>query len=1027
MSTHLTRFGHKGRASGHRVGTESAVGANQEDAVADADSDTRPLAVVGIGASVGGLEALQLLASGITEASGMAFVVAQHVSTDYRSMMVDLLSRHSAVTVQAAEHDQILQANHIYVCPPGFHITIQPGDRVMLSPVDDSIYTTKPSIDLLFTSIAESKGRHSIGVILSGTGSDGASGVGAIKDVNGFSIAQDPATAKYDGMPLSAINSGKVDLILPPQSMAGELKAISSLAERPIPEFRSGENRDTFERILRLLKRDHSVNFSQYKERTLSRRIARRMIATKKATIDEYADLLNRNPEELAELFHDLLIGVTSFFRDPDAFDELRTHLESYLEQKSEPFVRIWSVGCSTGEEPYSIAIMVAEILGERIADYRIQIFATDVNQRSIDRARLGRYSSSDVSAIPQELRDRYFVFVDGQFEVSKHIKQMVVFSQHDIVQDPPFLRQDLVVCRNVMIYFGSELHELLLPTFHYVLHPGALLFLGKAEAVGPNHNLWESVSPHANLFRANASANRSLPRMKSRPDSTWSPDRPADTLTITPRRRIEADMEIAVSTQLERMLSPNVIVLDSTDNIVYAHGAANPVLHRQPGPVSDAVYNNVHPDLVVDLRTAIHHLRGGAEITKTDLRRIEVASATYWVRFILSTASSPELGDVTVVYCQVEESLGVIVPVSDELGAGTNSLLLEQEKQVAKLREQLAVVMEQLDSSNEQMQALNEELQSSNEELQSSNEELETTNEELQSTNEELQTAYAELRIAFDEKASQESALEESAAKLREANELLVVAESVERSGSWRWRAKNDELVWSQGLHELLGTDPETQPADFDELLARVHPADQAAVEAQLGQFLTNETARPIWFRLAESEPLIWLSMTASAELGQYRSVEQVVGSIQDVTANHKAAVSQLDRLAEVEARVQDLLDRTVHGVYIFDLVARNNVYMNDAAVDRLGWTHAEFAALPPGGFMELFHPDDKERVVTHLTEVAGMQPGEGQPIRYRFRHKDGSWIELFGHDSVLEAGPDGQATKTLGTMVMLGESAHV
>ncbi|MFK8025452.1 MAG: chemotaxis protein CheB, partial [Ilumatobacter sp.] len=261
--------------------------------------------VVGVGASAGGLRALQQLVAHLDAGSSMAFVVAQHVSADYRSMMVDLLARHSTLPVLPAEDGQVLVGGRIYACPPGFHITLKDGDIVSLSPVDESIYMTKPSIDLFFKSLAEVKGARAIGVILSGTGTDGTSGVGAIKDVDGFSIAQEPSSAKYDGMPASAIKSGKVDMVVPPEDIGQELLSIAPLADRPIPEFRSGRNRDTYERILRLLKRDHGVNFGQYKDKTLSRRIMRRMIATKSASIETYAELVSADSAELTELFHD--------------------------------------------------------------------------------------------------------------------------------------------------------------------------------------------------------------------------------------------------------------------------------------------------------------------------------------------------------------------------------------------------------------------------------------------------------------------------------------------------------------------------------------------------------------------------------------------------------------------------------------------------------------------------------------------------------------------------------------------------
>lgn len=996
-----------------------------EASVADSE-----LTVVGVGASAGGLEALQHLVANLAEGSKMAFIIAQHVSADYRSMMVDLLLRHSTLPVLAAEHGQQLAAGEIYVCPPGFHITIDDGDRIVLSPVDDTIYTTKPSIDLLFKSLAKIKGQRAIGVILSGTGSDGTSGVGAIKDVDGFSIAQEPSTAKYDGMPVSAIKSGMVDLILPPDDIGVELLTILPLADRPIPEFRSGKNRDAYERILRLLKRDHAVNFSKYKDKTLSRRILRRMVATKKDSISNYAELLANDGDELNELFHDLLIGVTDFFRDDEAFDQLEIALRAYLVGKNEPFLRAWSVGCSTGEEPYSIAILLAEILGERIDDYRIQIFATDVNQRSIDSARRGRYSASQVSGIPHALREKYFLFNDGQYEVSKRIKQLVVFSQHDMAQDPPFLRQDLVVCRNVMIYFGSELQDALLPTFHYVLHPGSLLFLGQAESVGPHHELWDPVSPSAKIYKASAAVHRSLPAIARNSQHAWQTERGEQAMRVTPKKRTEAEIDSVVSVALEKMLSPSVVVLNASDSILYAHGESNPLLQRRAGLASDNVFSNIHQDVVVDLRTALHQLRAGEELVSTDYRSITIGAETFWVRLVLGLTASPQLGELTVIYCQIEESLGAIVVSDESLGdsSASASVIMEHEKQVSRLREQLSIVMEQLDSSNEQMQALNEELQSSNEELQSSNEELETTNEELQSTNEELQTAYAELRVAFDEKATQEIELERIATELAGSNELLLAAESVGQTGSWRWEPSAEKMLWSAGLYRLLGADPLTTSPGVDVLLSRVSEFDRAKVEANMENLLRGASPEPISFKVNRDGDEAWLRMAAQAEFGQYKNVQEIHGTLRDVTAEHRAGereIAQRVRIAQVEENVRSVLDESVNGVYVFDLERGRNEFVNLSCCAILGYSREDFDAMEDGEFFSRFHPDDVPKVIEHHEVVGTLPLGEGRTIGYRFQHKDGEWLNLYGSDNVFAVDATGKAIKTLGSFVVVNEAA--
>lgn len=1001
---------------------------------------TTDLVVVGIGASAGGLEALQTLVENLDSSANMAYIVAQHVSADYRSMMVDLLRSHTSLVVQQAEHGQQLLAGEVFVCPPGFHITVMDGDVVALTPVEELIYLTKPSIDLLFRSLADVKGPRSIGIILSGTGSDGSSGVGAIKDVDGFSIAQQPSSAKYDGMPLSAINSGKVDLILPPMEIGQELRSISPIADRPIPEFRSGRSREAYERILLLLRRDHGVNFGLYKDKTLSRRIMRRMIATKTDTIEDYAHSLTSDPVEVSELFHDVLIGVTHFFRDTEAFAELREQLEAYIADKTEPIIRIWSVGCSTGEEPYSLAILLAEILGDDLDDYRVQIFATDVNERSIEQARRGRFSTLEVSGLSDDVRDRYFALKDGYYEVSKRIKQKIVFSQHDMMQDPPFLRQDLVVCRNVIIYFGPELQETLLPVFHYALLPGAMLFLGKAETVGSHPTLWDTVSSSAKIYRASGTSHRTVPRIISTPQNPWQYQGREQQSRATPKRQIGEDLASIVNEQLEKMLSPNVIVIDAEDQILYSHSDANPLLQRRSGIVTNHIFANVHSDAVVDLRTALHRLRAGEDMVATDFRNIRIGRENSWVRFVLGNTATESLGNLVVVYCQIEETLGTAVLSSGALPGGADMVVMEQEKQVSKLREQLAIVMEQLDQSNEEMQALNEELQSSNEELQSSNEELETTNEELQSTNEELHTAYAELRIAFDEKEVHEGSLKQTAAELEEVIELLAAAESLGRMGSWRWRPQDEELTWSDGLHDLLGTTGEEVAPSFDAITEKIHVDDRPTFDSYIQGLVQGDEPEELTFRVEIDGTTKWLTMLSVVTHGQYQNVQQVVGKIRDVTRDRLAAQQNLDQrdviaeakqenldqlgmIADAEQRIEIVLNESSNAIYVFDLASGKHEFTNDCYVNVLGWTNGEINEMDPQQYMQLFHADHQDRVREHLAAVAELGIAEGRSMQYRFRHRNGEWVELDGRDTVLETDGAGRATKLLGTFSVIGD----
>ena len=985
----------------------------------------RELTIVGIGASAGGLPALQAVVDHLDPASDMAYVVAQHVSADHRSMLVNLLASHTEIVVVQAENDQIVEPRRIHVCPPGFHITIEPGDRIKLLPANQTIYSAKPSIDLLFTSLAGVKGTHSIGIILSGTGEDGAVGIGAIREADGFTIAQRPDTARYDGMPTHAIDSGNVDLVLAPEEIGPELASIVPVTDPSFSDTLTDRNSEAFTRILHELQRRHGVDFFRYKTSTLSRRITRRMIATKSRSLEEYAEALVADDRELAHLFHDVLIGVSHFFRDPEAFDDLRDCLRGYIDARPEPILRFWSVGCSTGEEPYSLAILLAELLGDSLDDYRIQIFATDVNERSIDRARRGRFSALEISGLPDEVRDRHFTLRDGQYEVSKHLKQMIVFSQHDVMHDPPFLRQDLVVCRNVLIYLGPDAQDAMLNLFHYVSNPGGLLFLGRAEQPSANTELWTPESSTSRIYRASNSVPQVVPRTVAWNQLPRRRTRDPQRVRQTPAAEAETEAELStvVTQQLEHMLAPHAIVINADNEIVYSHSDVNPLLRRRAGRATDLVFANVHPDILVDLRAALHRLRSSNEVVHTDFRSIELADGPSWVRLVLASTTSDSLGELTTIYCQVEATLGTELVDGARTPDAAGPVVVEHERQMAKLREQLAIAMEQLDQTNSEMQALNEELQSSNEELQSSNEELETTNEELQSTNEELHTAYAELRSTFTEMKAQEAELERTADEVARANQLLVMAESVGQTGSWQWQPSDEQLMWSPGLRLLLGIDEQPAPS-FEALTERIVDDDRAEFETHLEHLLRGDEPGPVTFRVDRDGTPRWLTMMSVVSRGRYGNVRNAVGKLRDVTDEMIALArdaEQRDRLAEVDQKIRILLNESLNGVHVFDLVSGRSNFISESYTSMLGYHADDLNDLNLDDFVELVHPDDRDRARRHTEEMAGLGAGESRTLDYRFRHHDGHWLHLLERDSIFEVDDDGRATKMVGTFFVV------
>lgn len=711
------------------------------------------LVIIGVGASAGGLEALQGLVKNIKPNSNLAFVVAQHLSPTYKSLMVSLLSKEAQIDIKEAQNLETIKPNIMYICPPNKHILVQDKKIILLEPKQPS-YGPKPSIDMLFESLSEDIGNKSIGVILSGTGSDGCRGVRAIKAEGGFTIAQQPNSAKYDGMPNSAINTGNIDLILDVEVMFEELVELLTYPNRAKLIGNVTETSGIYKNILLKLKENKKVDFTLYKTSTIQRRIERRMAALKITNISDYSNQLEKNIKEVDNLYNDILIGVTSFFRDREPFEILKENLKKVIYAKTDKSIRVWVPGCSTGEEPYSIAMVISEILGEKIGEYKIQIFATDIDDEATTVARKGQYPESALTELDKSLVKKYFTIKDDMYELIKPIRDMCIFSKQDITRDPPFVRLDLVSCRNLLIYFTSDLQKQLFPIFHYALNDHGLLLLGKSESVGVFLNYFKSVNSKWKLYEALYLGQKNVPKsVTSYHAPKYNPREEKDKYEVFKQPTI-SDLIID---HIERTIVPTCIVLNESFNMIYVKGK-NKYLSQPEGEITQNIFKFLSPEISIELRSALHSVKKNGGITKTkfilpkeeNYKKVKSLEDTY-VRLVVSPLDSPVMGDLFLVVFQEEkaESLASYDFTLSHENEEVDKLQIELEK----TREHLQTVIEELETSNEEMQSLNEELQSSNEELQSSNEELETTNEELQSTNEELQTAYAELQNVYEER----------------------------------------------------------------------------------------------------------------------------------------------------------------------------------------------------------------------------------------------------------------------------------
>ncbi|HND80332.1 MAG TPA: EAL domain-containing protein [Accumulibacter sp.] len=703
----------------------------------DSRPEERPF-IVGIGASAGGLEALSLLLPNLPKNLGLCYVVVQHLSPTYRSMMSQLLGRETTMPVKDIEDGVAPQPNTVYITPPNRNLTLTGGLFRLVEPARESL--PKPSVNRFFASLAEEIGESTIGIILSGTGSDGAAGTHAIKAAGGFTFAQDPATAKYTGMPQSAIDTGSVDWILPPENMGAEISLIV-LNRGLIPVATQAASAPaTLKTLLGKVRARTKVDFSQYKEPTLWRRIERRMAANHVSTLQDYLQVVDRTPAELDKLCKDILISVTAFFRDSEAFARLDRVVADILANKQPgDDIRVWVAGCATGEEAYSLAILFAERLGAAFDQYRLQIFATDIDLDAMALARRGVFAASNLAHIDRARIRAHFTPHGDRYEINKTLRDVVIFARQDLVQDPPFLRLDLISCRNVLIYFQSELQVRLLSVFHYALNPGAFLFLGKSEGIFHQENLFSVVDKEGRLYRRHGSIAR-LPLMRS---EIQLPAAGLNQYQRPSKSATPLGYENILIEAAGRHFIPTSILINSKFEIRHIHGDASKLLNVAPGKPAFDLISLARRELRTEMQVLLRQAQVKQSVVIGRPRHIKALDSNRGLRLSVHPVLDSGIEALFMVCIEwLPPSSGKSANEDDSTTAK------ELEDELSATREHLQTLVEELETSNEEMQALNEEIQASNEEMQASNEELEASNEELQSTNEELATVNEELQI---------------------------------------------------------------------------------------------------------------------------------------------------------------------------------------------------------------------------------------------------------------------------------------
>jgi len=723
-----------------------------------ARSKTALTRVVGLGASAGGLEALQQFIANVPAASGLAYIVVQHLDPTHKAMLTELLQRATAMPVHEATGSMRVEPDVVYVIPPSTELTLVGGRLHLTEPAQPR--GRRLPIDVLFSSLARDQGESAIGVVLSGMGSDGTVGLQAIKGAGGLTFAQEPASAQFDSMPKSAIDAGACDIVAPAAELPHRIVLVA--AKHPVTVSRSAgtgeESEQSLNAILGLLRERSKHDLTHYKITTVKRRIERRMGVHGLDTLTAYGRFVQENPQELDLLFKELLIGVTSFFRDPPLWQELKdTVLPALLARRTPGTpLRAWVVGCSTGEEAYSLAMAFREVADTQPNPdaWTLQIFASDVNSDAIAVARRGQFASNIAVDVAPERLSRFFNAMGNGFLIGHEIRQTILFAQHDVTLDPPFTRLDILSCRNLMIYFNAALQQRVLPLFHYVLRPGGVLLLGGSETVGRSLSLFTPLDSKSRVYLRSGAApvagnldfpvNRSLSLRATAQESNVSP----------PLAR-QANLQSLANQVLLQEFSPPAVLVNEQGDVVYINGHTGKYLEPAAGKANWNIHVMARPairaQLAAALRQALHEKQ---TIELHGLRLEEDPQATLDVT-VQPVRESPGLeGTVMIVF----RDIAIPPPAKLKRRPAAGSLDPAISDDLVRAREEIRALRQEMRASQEELQSANEELQSTNEELQSANEELTTSKEESQSMNEELQTINVELRSKLDDLALAQS-----------------------------------------------------------------------------------------------------------------------------------------------------------------------------------------------------------------------------------------------------------------------------
>ncbi|MCI3920608.1 PAS domain-containing protein [Paenibacillus sp. TRM 82003] len=709
------------------------------------------LFVVGIGASAGGLEALHLFFDHMKSDTSAAFVIIQHLSPNYKSFMAELLAPHTKMKIHIAEHDMALEPNNIYLIPARKNMTLQ-GGKLQLS---DHYHGLHLPIDIFFHSLAIDRGSNAIGVILSGTGSDGSKGIASMKENGALILAQDDRSAKFDGMPKSAMLTGLVDNVLSPAEMSRKIVDFVN-GEKISPDDKedsdiASPSEDQVAALFAVLKEKTAVDFKEYKRASILRRIERRMALTRTQGYEQYIRLLENDVREISLLHKDLLIGVTHFFRDTKAFEAIEERVIPHIfnRKKDDKEIRVWVAGCSTGEEAYSLAMLLTDHMERNRLTFNVKIFATDLDKQSIQFAGQGVYPASIAHTVPPRLLHKYFSPKQDTYIINEDIRKKIIFAPHNIIKDPPFINMDLITCRNMLIYLQPKMQQRVISLFHFALNPKSFLFLGPSETIGRLSGLFTYFDKKWNIFQQNESPVSGTYSAIGISDqlNQATGGRPATERSIMVRElKTQRKTDDLYNTYIEEHFPPS-IVLDEHLDIVHMTGNIDPFISMSKGKPSLNVHRMFHSHLSVAIVTALHKVRKDREeIVYRNFQTGDPNSPHVDLTIRPFSTKNKAYEHLVIVLFEKPAQEAPAPTEQNRLDNSVNQRVIDLEQELLRAEETLQITVEELETSNEELQATNEELVAANEELQSANEELQSVNEELMTVNGEYQMKIQEL-----------------------------------------------------------------------------------------------------------------------------------------------------------------------------------------------------------------------------------------------------------------------------------------